>query len=395
MVPTLRKQFKSLFNLLPMKSWIYFILVVVLQTTFPKGGFALQQNSKPEIIDFLVKDTAQATRIKNGHYEHPAIEIAMKADYKATTKRAFPIRVAIDPGHIATNKKEAILEERFMNTKSGFFFESELTMATATILKDKLERRGFEVMITRESGATALGTTYTHWYKKVAKKELKAALERGEIKKEKYEELINADPKELFNKYYKDKDFLARRDKINAFQPDVTLIIHYNATEFKNNDKSYAPEVDYNYSVAFVPGGFTNQELRQESQLEDFIKLASTDIITNSIKLSSLIVDEFDRKLGAPKLKPTDLPDLWYLKKYSVYTGTPGVFSRNLFLTRAINSPVCYGEATLQNYSPEIKLLSERNLKTKKGRISSRVVDVADCFYTGTIKYFETLGWLK
>ena len=343
----------------------------------------------------LVKDTSVVAGIRNGVYSHPAIEIAAKSEFKKTPNRGFPIRVAIDPGHIATSKKEAVMEERYVRSKQGFFYEAELNMATALELKRKLEARNFEVMITRSPKATALGMSYDKWFKKYSREALCSDLSQNKITRNQYEELIRLSKKDLFHKYFKDKDFQVRKDLINAFQPDITLIIHYNATEFENTDKAFAPEVDYNYAVAFVPGGFTNKELETESQLNDFIRLASTDIVEKSVILSSFIVDEFETKLGAPKLLPTDNPDLWYLKKYSVYTGTPGVFSRNLYLTRAISSPMCYGESLLQNNANEVIKLSKRDTKVGPYKISSRVLDVADCYYTGTIKYFSYLGWLK
>lgn len=359
------------------------------------SGWLTAQAQRIDNFSLLIKDTTVVAGIRNGIYTHPAIEIAAKSEFKKLPNRGFPIRVAIDPGHVATTKKEALLEERYVRSKHGFFYEAELNMATALELKRKLEERNFEVMITRSPKATALGMSYDRWFKKHSREALCDDLEQRKITKSQYEELVRLSKKDLFHRYFKDKDFQVRKDLINAFQPDITLIIHYNATEFENTDRAYAPEVDFNYSVAFVPGGFTNKELETESQLNDFIRLASTDVVEKSIILSTFIVNEFETKLGAPKLLPTDNPDLWYLKKYSVYTGQPGVFSRNLYLTRAINSPMCYGESLLQNNTSEVVKLSKRDSKVGPYKISSRVLDVADCYYTGTIKYFTHLGWLK
>jgi N-acetylmuramoyl-L-alanine amidase len=347
-------------------------------------------------INFLLKDTTIIGEIKQGIYNHPAIEIASKTE-KTTFpgNRSFPIRIAIDPGHVATSKKEALIEERYIRSKDGFFYESELSMATALVLKKKFEALGFRVMLTRTPETSAVGMSYSEWFKKRAKKDLKEDLYKGLITQDKYDELIHSNKKDLFHKYFKDKDFLARKEMINNFKPDITLVIHYNSSEFTNHEKDLAPEVQHNYSVAFVPGGFTKYELGIENQLEDFIRLATTDIIERSISLSSFIVNEFETKLNAPRLLPNNDPELWYLKKYSVYTGQPGVFSRNLFLTRTIASPICYGEATLQNNKDEMKLLVKRDADIKPYKISSRVYDVADCYYNGTLKYFHSIGWVK
>lgn len=359
--------------------------------------FSVSANSQSNIDNYpyLVKDTILLQKILNGDYPHPAIEIGTLKPYQVFNRRGYPIKIAIDPGHIAGNKKEAILEERYINYQAGFFYESELTSLTAEALKEKLRVKGFDVMVTRQTGETSFGMSYSKWYRTERKKAFRADLLAGKISNETYEDLLRGDKKYIFEKYFKDADFINRGNKINAFQPDITLVIHYNASEFKNNPKTFTPLVSNNYSVAFVPGAFTVQELAKESQLEDFVRLASSDIISKSILLSSFIVDELDTKLGAPSLLPNDNPDLWYLKKYSVYTDRPGVYSRNLYMTRAIQSPICYAECLLQNNEEEIKRLANKDIKFHGKKVSSRVIDVSDACYSGIVKYFTEIGYIK
>lgn len=346
-------------------------------------------------LRFLLKDTSLYSNIAKGIFDHPALEIGAKKEFKEISHKNYPIRIAIDPGHVASNRREAAIEERYINSKHGFFYESELNMATALALKQMLETRGFEVMLTRNPKETACGMSYLKWYKKKFKQDILADLRRGRISVDRYQTLLKASPKDVFHKYFKDKEFISREEKINAFAPDIALIIHYNASEFVNSASNYSPEVAYNYSVYFVPGGFTNAELKQQTHLEDFIRLASTDNIQKSIQLSSFIATEFEAKLGAPLLKPDDIPELWYLDKYSVYAGTPGIYSRNLFMTRTIISPVCYGECLLQNNAEEIRMLSKREYLIGPYKVSWRVKDVANCYYAGVIRYFQYLGKIK
>lgn len=372
-----------------MKSRITCLFMIL----FLAASAAAQDNMQN--FNYLLKDTALLNQVRKGNYPYAAIEIGAKAPYSTIQRTGYPIKIAIDPGHVASTKKEAIMEERYINSKDGFFFESELTMATALLLKSKLEARGFQVMITRPDNMTALGQTYTQWYRKSRKQALCEDLERGAITREQYEELIVAKPKTLFERYFRDKDFIARSHKINAFDPDITLVIHYNASEFKNSPKTYTPSVDHNYSVAFVPGGFTNNEILAQSQTEDFIRLASTDLVPRSIMLSAFIIEELNNKLNAPSLLPDTDPDLWYLKKYSVYTQKPGVFSRNLYMTRAIKSPICYAECLLQNNRNEVQALVKRDLKVGSLKVSSRTEQVADACYAGIIKYFIQTGAIR
>lgn len=350
--------------------------------------------NRDENLRLLIKDTAILNDVKRGIFNHPALEIAAKTPLSVSTVRNYPIRIAIDPGHIASSKKEALLEERYVNSEHGFFYESELNMATALELKKLLNERGFIVMLTREEGKTAFGMSYTQWFRKEFKNSLKKDLERKIITEDQYQTLLRSSKQDVFNKYFKNKDFTERIDKINAFQPDLTLIIHYNVSEFENSPDHFCPIVDYNYSVSFVPGGFTGTELKYERQLNDFIRLASTDIIRKSVLLSSFVNEEFSSRLGTKNLTPELLPNLWYLEKYSVFSNIPGVFARNLPMTRSVRSPLCYSESILQNSASEIKALAKRGYKIGKYNVSPRVRDIADCYYTSVNKYLQFVGLL-
>jgi hypothetical protein len=268
-------------------------------------------------------------------------------------------------------------------------------MATSLILKDLFIARGFSVMLTRRPGESALGMSFTDWYSHRFKSDLAYDLDNEFITKEFHDAMLVASEKEVFEKYFRDKDFIARGKTINAFNPDITLVIHYNASDHEASLDGISPVVDYNYSVCFVPGSFTGIELSTESQLEDFVRLASTDIISKSILLSSFISNEFKSKLGVPSLTPQAKPEVWYVKKYSIYTGQEGVYARNLYLTRAINSPLCYGESLIQNNKDELKRLSVPDMKVGPYKVSSRVKEVADAYYTGVVKYFKYLHWIE
>ena len=366
---------------------VLFYYLIFLRTS------VYSQESIADNLKILIKDTVTARKAINGDFDNLAVEIALTKRYTPIKTGNYPIKVALDPGHIARNKKESIIEQRYISAKEGFFYESELTMATAKHLKKLLTEKGFEVMITREQGETALGTSYSYWFRKRFKKELLEDLKNGTISAEKYQSLNTASKEAVFHQYFKDKDFLARINKINAFSPDIAIMIHYNASEFENSPDRFAPAVDYNYSVVFVPGSFTNSELTSQSQMDDFVRLASTNTISKSVQLSRYIVGEFNNKLNAKQLMPSDQPDLWYLKKYSTFTGVPGVYGRNLYLTRAPKCPTTYAECFLQNNRDELVNLAKRDIKINGKWISSRVIDVADCYYIGIIKYFNENGW--
>jgi hypothetical protein len=66
-----------------------------------------------------------------------------------------------------------------------------------------------------------------------------------------------------------------------------------------------------------------------------------------------------------------------------------GIYARNLRLCRLLNTPVCYGEPLLQDNCFELVALSQHNEKTKT--ISPRVIEVANAYFQGIMKYAEYL----
>lgn len=341
-------------------------------------------------LRLLIKDSiVYGNALYKGLYAHPAIEIARFKQPELLPVQNYPIRISLDPGHLATNRKEAILEERYIHSKAGFYYEAELTMATALVLQRLLQERGFEVMLTRQEKESSLGPSFLAWYRKEFKKQAAMDLQAGRITQTFYNELQGASKKEVFHRYFKDVEFRSRAQKINSFNPDIALSIHYNASEFRNDTQSYAPLSDTNYSVVFVGGGFTLAELALDSQMEDFIRMASSNVLPASIRLASYLAEEFETKLKAPRLQP-DAP-IPYLHRYSVYTQVPGVYSRNLYLTRAVKAPIVYGECFVQNSIQENDALALRTFKVGSIRTSPRVQAVAEAYYSAIIKYFQAI----
>jgi len=81
------------------------------------------------------------------------------------------VKIAIDPGHFANNFKVATYERRYIKAefpgklnKKRFFYEANLVHKTAGILKKKLEKEGYEVLLTREKNKSAFGVNYKQWF---------------------------------------------------------------------------------------------------------------------------------------------------------------------------------------------------------------------------------------
>lgn len=315
-----------------------------------------------------------------------------KSAVRPLPKSLEGLRVALDPGHLAGNRREARMENRIMEISGKEygvrgrmrFYEADLAYQTAMLLKNRLEEAGAEVLISRGEGESALGIRFKHWYKKCFEGQLEWDYERGNIDEEFYDFLKNkADRKDVFYSYFRRKDFEARARKINAWKPDLTFIIHYNAHASGKLDAH-----EDNFSMAFVGGGFTRNELSEAEHRIEFLRLLLSEDLSESVDLSSHFIDTHRKGLKVPPVPVVN--ELPYLNRSSVYTGVEGVYSRNLFMSRAIHGPICFGESLMQENIYEAQALSKRDYKEKGIKTSKRVKEVADAYFEAVEKFVET-----
>jgi|GEM_PF-2230359 N-acetylmuramoyl-L-alanine amidase len=366
------------------------LLVSSLHAQAPvEGDVNYVPNQAYNNLRVLVKDTALYQDIIRGRVNIPAIESGLQArKFSYERELTYPIRIAIDPGHMASNKREAILEERFIRAKKIFFYEAKLAMATALLVEESLRKAGFHVMLTREWGKTALDMTYDKWYRRHRCNFLRRDLEAERITQDQFDRFTKLKKKELFWQYFTFLELRQRIEKINLFQADLTLIIHFNASEFRALPHTSAPRVEDNYTVFFIPGGFTTSEINSDRWANDIQRLTASDQIGLSQFLSATVANEFIRAFRvAPLDTPSTIP---WVNKFAVRTHSPGVFGRNLYLTRAINSPLCYAEPFLQNNTEMIDVLNRKDFSVGpvKG-VPPVLKTVADCYVTGIKKYLQ------
>ena len=302
------------------------------------------------------------------------------------------LRVAIDPGHMAENRKQAKWEKRYMKIKEGGFwsksyrfYEAQLAYATAYLLKQKLEEEGAIVMISRNKDMNALNTPYSKWYKKEFRQTIETDLADGKLDTAYYKWLKEeAKKKDVYRTYFRSKDFDARVQRINSWKPDLTLIIHYNAD---GDGKRQAHQ--RNFSMAFIPGAFAKGELKDKESRMDFLRLLISDDIQESAKLSHQFIIQHQKLLGIEPVSDSIQDHVPYLKNYSVETFYPGVYSRNLIMTRKIKGPLCFGESLLQENIDEAKQLSKKDYCEGDICTSKRVERVAEAYFRAVKGYME------
>lgn len=268
------------------------------------------------------------------------------------------LRVALDPGHLGGEYAE--LEKRCIKVLGVHLHEGDLAYLTAVKLKELLDKEGAIVMITRPGlGEGALSESFRTW----------------ESKQEAVSE------KTKFIRYNRE-DLYARAEKINAFHPDLTLILHYNS-EFSDDDKT-VPLIEENYAVVFVPGAFSDHELDRERDRYEFLRLLVSGTVEQSIELSRKVAARFAKDLKVPLIDPAKLSPK--LEPYCLLQER-GVYSRNLVLTRLIQSPVCYGEPLLQNHQKEAQRLSVNDGEIQGTPCSKRLEEIARAYFEGIKAY--------
>jgi N-acetylmuramoyl-L-alanine amidase len=305
------------------------------------------------------------------------------------------VRIALDPGHSAHNMETAILESKFMKiskrdagTKKDIaFYESDLAWKTTYILAKRLEKRGATVLITRKKGKNSFGYNFDKWKKKRFKEELTLDLQNKAITKDKYNWYLTKAKDRDIHRYMNRKDMNYRSILINNFQPTLTINIHYNATSDKTDAQGNFTAIANNYCMAFTGGGFMTGELKSKDQMEDFLRLLISEDLENSIAFSAEVV-KAHKNIAKVPITPNK-NKVRYLQNNSVYADQPGVYCRNLGMTRKVRGTICFGESLMQDNVNEAILLSLKNYKEFGIKTSSRVKLVVDSYEAGILKYLS------
>lgn len=287
-------------------------------------------------------------------------------------------KIALDPGHIAHTFEMGKLEQKYLNLYDSIFLtEGIYTYATATLLKQKLEKQGAQVFVTRPADSLcAYGITFDQYMTRTV---IDSLYNREEIDDDQRKALLNPNMslKNKFRHGFKHVELTKRASTINEFKPDLTAIIHFNVDE-KNNDWTRTTDKDFN--MCFVGGAFMRNDLAEPDKRFEFLRLVISPDLEESITLSSSVVKSFSKTLNIPAAK---ISDASYLQKGCIATPYQGVFCRNLQLTRMIHGPIVYGESLYQDNKNEALLLQQETNKLNNKRIQ----EVAEAYYQGIMNY--------
>ncbi|MEZ4777079.1 MAG: hypothetical protein R3D00_28140 [Bacteroidia bacterium] len=310
------------------------------------------------------------------------------------------LRIALDPGHVAGDFETAVTEGKYIHMKPSpatymqpiQFFEAGLTLATAWVIREELEAMGATVLMTRtQPGRGALGLTFQEWKNYRWDSLMQAEKETGTLTAEEIRQWkTKAQDKDIMSRFFTPEDLRERAKLVNAFHPHLTLIIHYNvdSPNWENRDAegNFSP-TGQNYCMAFVPGAFMAGELAEPENRLAFLRMVLTNDVKQSIELSRAFIHHSTQITGVPIV--TQEYPLRYLHNASVYTGYPGVYARNLSLTRLINGPVCYGESLCQDNISESRTFNTKDTDIGGVTVSKRVKVVARAYVEAVKEYTE------
>lgn len=324
------------------------------------------------------KDTSIHEFISNFEKLAPLVQSPKAKLDKGSDKPLQNIKIAIDPGHISGDIEHARLEGKCLEIKATpenklpkdiCIMEGKLTFITANLLKQLLEEKGAQVLLTRtEHGKSSFGATFEEWL----------ASDSSGYKNKKLSKL---ELKTVFLKKYNNIDLVNRAKIINDYRPDLTIVIHFNVDEKNTNWKTHTSK---NYNMGFITGALWEDDMHSKKNRIQFLRMLISEDYENSCALGSSILEEYQKQLNVPLANREDAD---YLIEKSTASPVQGLYSRNLALTRIVYGPLFYGETLFQDNFKECQSLDESNFCNNK--TPDRITQIAQAYYNGIIKYLE------
>jgi N-acetylmuramoyl-L-alanine amidase len=347
-----------------------------------------KEQIEKKIATYLLKDPEIANYFSISEdafllYESPEAKTRGKEEFRLRFGQKSPpakrigkeglkgVKIALDPGHFGGYLSR--LEQRFVEIESEdkkvlSFDEGTLTLLTALFLKDFLEKEGAEVFLTRQELASgAIEKGYYDWLQDHP--QWQSIENQGKV----------------FREVYNPLDLKRRAQKINAFSPDLTVIIHYNAHEEPEERRV----TERNYNMVFLPGSFCRNELSDKTSRYEFVRLLVSDDIEQSEKFCRIVIEKMKNVLSVPSVSEEE--GIRYLKNSSLEIAS-GVYARNLCLTRLVHGPLCYGESLVQNNRSECQLLAKQEEQIGSRKAPFRVKQVAIAYFLAIQEYFSSKG---
>ena len=388
---------------------LYLLCLQTILSAYYSDFNVYQSQYTRDEIDYRIKHFLQKSKEIEDHYlltdkafylfahredklqQRPEFTLKLASSPQNHPPSPFPgslknLRIAIDPGHLGGDF--AILEQRYVkmvNTRPStakeiiFFKEGTLNLLTALLLKQWFEAEGVQVLLTKErDGQAVYNKPFFEWLAVEGYRASPPVIKGIQVAK-----TLN----DLFSLYNR-LDLQARADKVNAFQPHLTLIIHYNAHGQRDLFTQENFPENQNYNMAFIGGSFCKGELSTLASRQAFLRFLLTDDLKQSLHLSKYVITQFIEQLNVPPVSEQD--HVPYLTSVSLQVDN-GIYARNLLLTRLVHGPLCYGESLCQDHAEECILLNEKNLEINGIQGPKRVEQVAQAYYMAVKAFIHSI----
>lgn len=315
------------------------------------------------------------------------------------------LKIAIDPGHMGDSFWDNETGKYVRDKKGTYISEGVINLQTALLVKESLEKHGAQVLITHDYLGPVTSVPYDKFdVKFYARNEL-----RDSIYQDWFANLLTVAPigKNLFNAFenspqvknlfsnskradyfIKREDLDARINIINNFEPDITIIIHYDSNDPADDPNGLNPNTPQG-TKAFVIGNYEKTELSSRTQRFQFTKHALDQQSWDaSLALTKYVVQGMSQSLSIPLTKSGGPSSLKI---------DDGIFARNLLIPRKLNpSAVSYLECLFYNEPKEFYSLAKRTnpmyINGKYYPYSDRLLDVAKGIETGITQFVKSFS---
>ncbi len=335
--------------------------------------------------------------------KHKNFEVSLRPQNKlrmlSTSGSLQGLRIAIDPGHMGGDDWDKMTGKFVRGPNGEYLSEGVMALQTAILLRERLTKLGAIVELTRNDLVPVTDMDYDNlpltefakrellehvnssWFLKLlgtgSGKSLYTAFDNSSERKRLWA------PRSRYNYFILKEDLWARAERINKFNPDIVLVIHYDILPSVGDDGHGLNPKAPNQTKIYISGAYYDIEFGSRLAREQFArKLLDQEQWEHSLLLSKEIVGEFQRQMGLefPTASQGSIPV------------APGIFSRNLTLPRFLTAPaIAYLECLFYNRPQEFYAFRDTKypliINGKNYPYSDRLVQVVDSIEAGVINY--------
>lgn len=310
------------------------------------------------------------------------------------------LRIALDPGHMSTKEWDERTGKFVRDGRGTIISEGMINLQTTLLLKAEFEKLGALVKVTRDHHNPVSVTAYEAIdIQAYAKKALRADClddwflnlvsnyAPGDLLYSKIQQDQNF--KNLFSEKARSHYFIlgadldARVESIEEFNPDISLVIHFDSQDPANNPNGVNTR-RYSRVKTYVHGSIDPTEwARKEDRRFIIHKLFDSNSWNASFQLASKVVGGLKNSLGL---------DFDRGGGGSSKQVAPGVFARNLFITRKLHGHAhAYVECLHYNDPGEFKSLLKKDfpliIQGQTTYYSKRLKQVVDGIKNGVLDF--------